>query len=244
MMRNTISVVVVFAIVFGSALVQAKRNKNPRVLPINSTPHGMTYGEWSGAWWAWAVGIPAAMNPILDTTGEFGDIDQAGSVWFLAGTFGETAERTLTVPPGKSLFFPLANSLWWAPDDLPVAEFVVEFFLGLDPDDFTDEELIELTAIWQVSFEELEMTCTVDGVPLSDLEDYFAVSPGFPIADTDLLDDLGAPIAEDNLAVGAGYWIMLAPLSRGEHTIQFTVDATHDAFGDFDLDVTYDITVE
>jgi hypothetical protein len=242
--RKTISIVAVFAILFGSVLVHAKRNKNPRVLPIHSTPHGLTYGEWAGAWWTWAVGIPGAMNPILDTTGEFGDIDQGGSVWFLAGTFGVTAERTITVPPGKSLFFPLANSLWWAPDDLPTAEFVVEVFLGLDPDDFTDEELIALTAIWQVSFDELEMTCTVDGVALSDLEDYFAVSPGFPIADTDLLDDLGAPIAEDNLAVGAGYWVMLAPLSHGEHTIHFTVDTEHSFFGPFDLDVTYDITVE
>ncbi len=242
--RRTVSVVVILAIVFGSALVQAKKNENPRVLPINSTPYGMTYGEWGGAWWAWAVGIPAATNPILDATGDDGDIDQEGSVWFLAGTFGGPAVRTLTVPPGKSLFFPLVNSLWWAPDDLEFAAFVVDTELGLDPDDFTDEELITLVAIFQVTFDELEMTCTVDGVELSNLEDYFAVSPGFPITDTDLLDDLGAAISQPNNAVAAGYWIMLAPLSHGEHTIEFTVEAEHSFFGTFGLDVTYDITVE
>jgi hypothetical protein len=149
MLRRTVAVVVVLAFVFGSAFVHAKKNKNPRVLPINSTAHGMTYGEWSGAWWEWAVGIPAATNPILDATGENGDIDQEGSVWFLAGNFGGDDDLTLTVPPGKSLFFPLINSLWWAPDDVEVAAFVVDEFLGLDPNDLTDEELITLTAIFQ-----------------------------------------------------------------------------------------------
>ena len=43
-------------------------------------------------WWKWALGIPAAENPILDETGEFADVDQSGSVWFLAGNFGGTTE--------------------------------------------------------------------------------------------------------------------------------------------------------
>lgn len=220
------------------------RTNNPRIVPIQSLRHGMTYGEWAGAWWAWAVGIPAATNPILDATGEFGDIDQEGSAWFLAGTFGGPAERTLTIPPGKSLFFPLLNSLWWAPDDLESAAFAVEVELGLNPDDFTDEELIALAAIWAVTFDELEMTCTVDGVELSNLEQYFAESPGFQITDTDLTDDLGTPISQPNTAVAAGYWIMLRPLPIGEHTIRFTVDADDLSLGPFNVDVTYYITVE
>jgi hypothetical protein len=180
----------------------------------------------------------------LDATGEFGDIDQEGSAWFLAGTFGGPAERTLTIPPGKSLFFPLLNSLWWAPDDLESAAFAVEVELGLNPDDFTDEELIALAAIWAVTFDELEMTCTVDGVELSNLEQYFAESSGFQITDTDLIDDLGTPISQPNTAVAAGYWIMLRPLPIGEHTIRFTVDADDLSLGPFNVDVTYYITVE
>lgn len=242
-------IVVVAALVISGAItpdLALARWNNPRIAPIQSHSHGMTYGEWAGAWYQWAVGIPLDMNPILDETGEFGDIDQGGSVWFLAGTFGGPAERTLTIPPGKTLFFPLLNALWWAPNDLEFAAFVVDEYLGLDPDDYTDEELIKLTAIWNVTFEELEMTCTVDGVPLSNLEQYFAVSPGFRITDTDLIDDLGIPIDEENTAVAAGYWIMLRPLPPGEHTIRFTVEAfdPNPDLGEFDLDVTYDITVE
>jgi hypothetical protein len=96
-----------------------------------------------------------------------------------------------------------------------------------------------------VTFDTLEMTCTVDGVELPNLEDYFAVSPGFPITDTDLLDDLEVPISQPNDAVAAGYWLMLAPLPQGEHTIHFTGDGQgNPLFGDFALDVTYNITFE
>ncbi len=245
-MRRTVIGTVVCAVALASAAdTSLAGNPNPGVAPPNSTPGDMTYGEWAGAWWAWALGIPEAMNPILDSTGEFGDVDQQGSVWFLAGTFGETAERTVCVPPGKKLFFPIINSVWWAPDDVEFAAFVVEEFLELNPEDYTDKELIELTAIFQVTFPSLEMECTVDGVEITDLEDYFAVSPGFPITDTDLLDDWEAPISQPNCAVAAGYWLMLNPLKKGAHTIHFSADGEgNPLFGEFALDVTYTIIVK
>ena len=249
---NVASVLVVLALAFGSAVAPAApaaaaaagRNVNPRVIPANAHPYGMTYGEWSAAWWSWVGGIPFATNPILDVTGEFGDIDQEGPVFFLAGSFGETVERTLTIPPGKGLFFPIVNSLWWLPDDLGFAEFYVEVILGLDLGDFTDIELIRLVANEHQDFDELEMTLTIDGVEQSDLEQYYTDSPAFVVPDTIFFDDLGGIMAEDNLSVSAGRWIMLAPLSAGEHTIHFTVDADDGFFGPFALDVTYNLTVE
>ena len=163
--RCTFKIASIFlAVVVASTFALAGRNTNPTVLPIDSNPHGQSYGNWGGEWWAWALGVPLDSNPIEDATGEFGDIDQSGRVWFLAGNFGGESEREVTIPPGKALFFPLINSVWWAPDDVEIAAFVVDEFLGLDPDDFTDEELIALTAVFQVTFETLEMTCSVDGV--------------------------------------------------------------------------------
>ncbi len=207
--HNAASVLAVLVLAFGAAVVPAAaHNVNPGVIPPRALPNDMTYGEWSAAWWSWAVGIPAATNPILDETGEFGDIDQEGPVFFLAGSFGTTVERELTVPADKMLFFPIVNSLWWAPDDLPVAAFIAEVFLGLDPDDLTDEELIRIIANFHQDFDELEMTCTIDGVALSDLEQYYTDSPDFHITDTDFFDDLGVSIGEDNLAVSAGRWIL------------------------------------
>ena len=246
---SVLAVLTLVTLGFGSpAASRPGRNVNPRIIPIHAHPYGSTYGEWSAEWWSWVIGIPAGEcfceNPILDVTGEFGDIDQQGPVFYLAGSFGETVERTLTIPPGKGLFFPIVNSLWWLPDDLPFAEFYVEEILGLDLGDFTDIELIRLVANEHQDFDELEMTLTIDGVEHSDLERYYTDSPAFVVPDTAFFDDLGGIMAEDNLSVSAGRWIMLTPLSAGEHTIHFTVDADDAFFGPFALDVTYNLTVE
>ena len=226
----------------GSSLAVAGTNEDLGILPVDAKLFGRTYGEWGAEWWKWAVGIPAETNPIIDPTGEFGHIDQKGPVWFLAGTFGGTVERSLTVPKGKWLFFPLVNSLWWAPDDLETAAFVAEF-LGLDPDDLTDEELIRLVAAFNLE-RLVHLSCTIDGVRVDNPLQYRASSPAFMITDTDLLDDFGIPISTPNAAITDGYWIMLSPLSEGEHTIRFAAHVDNPLFGKFKLNVTYHLTIE
>src|SRR2546423_6015845 len=76
------------------------------IFPINSRPYGKSYGAWAASWWQWAFSIPEAYNPVTDTTGAFAGVGQSGPVWFVAGTFGGSAERTFTVPAGKGLFLP------------------------------------------------------------------------------------------------------------------------------------------
>jgi hypothetical protein len=61
-------------------------------------------------WWQWALAEPASNNPLTDTTGQFAAVNQRGRVWFLAGNLGGgTTIRTITVPAGKALFFPIVN---------------------------------------------------------------------------------------------------------------------------------------
>lgn len=223
-------------------VVQGQVNQNHGIVPPGTKPYGRAYGEWGAEWWTWALGIPLAENPLLDETGEFAQVGQSGPVWFLAGNFGGSTERTVTVPAGKALFFPLMNSVWWAPEDLEFGAYVAEEYFGLDAEDLTDEDLIRLLANFQIDTA-TELTLTIDGVAMRDLEHYRAESSTFLIEDTDLLDDLGIPISEDNLSVSAGYWIMLAPLPVGEHVICFSATVDNPEFGLFELDVTYNITV-
>src|SRR5215475_1055523 len=61
------------------------------------------------SWWKWALETPASENPLTDTTGQFAAVNQSGRVWFLAGNTGSTTVRTVTVPSGKALFFPIVN---------------------------------------------------------------------------------------------------------------------------------------
>jgi hypothetical protein len=227
------------------------KNSNPGVLPPGSTPKGLTYGEWSAQWWQWALGILAEMNPLLDGTGEFCDVDQSGSVWFLAGIFGDTGGtnvRECTIPPGKMLFFPVINSVW------------ITTCLN---EPRTQDEIRPLVAPFIDAATGLAVE--VDGVPLQNLEQYRVESPLFctpldlygietaedleaadicpagesvPVCYTPNPDELFGTYDGFGPAMADGYWIMLAPLSVGEHTIQFDARS-----GDFVLNITYYLTI-
>jgi len=59
---------------------------------------------------------PTPSNPMKDGTGANCRIGQKGTVWFLAGNFlaenNSPVERSCTIPSGKYILFPIANSIW------------------------------------------------------------------------------------------------------------------------------------
>lgn len=204
--------------------------ENPRVLPPQSNPHGMSYGEWSGAWWAWVTAQPASVNPVLDPTGANCAQGQAGQVWFLAGTFGGTVVRSCTIPSGTSLFFPLANL---ETDNFPTPPSTEPTQLSVD----------QLTAKCLADIGSPALSAEVDGSAIENLLDY-AVEPTLfqytvPSGDDSLYDFFGLPDVEGPTpppgAVSCGYYLMLAPLPPGQHTIHFAAAGF--------LDVTYNLTV-
>ena len=193
---------------------RAGGNSNPGVLPINSTPNGKTYGEWTAAWWQWALSIPADRNPILDTTGAFCSEGQSGPVWFYAATFGNSAERSCTIPTGKTIFMPVFPWIFGAAvgDCEPIGsgECVLE-------------DLQAAAAAATEAAEVLEVT--IDGVDVQNIRNYRASSPGafsitFPEGAV-----FGLPAGTFFPNVADGYWLMLTPLSPGEHTIEVFVSA-------------------
>ena len=101
----------------------------PLIAPIETTPAGQTYGRWAVEWWQWALGIPGAVNPLADTTGEHCAQRQVDEVWFLAGSSSsDPVVRICEVPAGASLFFPLINNFYGAflndPPETRTEEFV------------------------------------------------------------------------------------------------------------------------
>jgi hypothetical protein len=100
----------------------------PQIAPIHTKPAGQSYGRWAADWWEWALGIPGAVNPIADATGEHCAQRQVDTVWFLAGSFSpDPVVRSCEVPAGKSLFFPLINSFYGAFLNDPPATRTEEF---------------------------------------------------------------------------------------------------------------------
>jgi hypothetical protein len=220
------------------------KNPNPGVLPPQSHAFGMTYGEWSAAWWQWAFSLPTDHHPLFDTADC--SAGQSGKVFFLGGTFVTTmnpsgtivgvANRNCTVPAGKALFFPIINTECST----------------LEGNGTTDAALRECAEFFQDHAIDLEGT--IDGVPLQNLESYRVQSPLFtygPLPNKNVLQSFGvnAPAGATSPAVADGVYLLLAPLSVGNHTLHFSGDqsfsiAAGDPFDfEFELDVTYNLTV-
>lgn len=202
--------------------VQADRNPNPKVIPSQARPYGKTYGQWGAQWWVWASTIlPLEQNPIVDPTGEFCTAGQSGPVFFLAGTFGDPATRTCTVPAGKALFFPIVNAMCWAPED-------VEAFGSLKA--CTDFYMSHVTVL----------EAEVNGIALADLPRYRAASPDFTLPAPNIFGLDGPRTSRSD-----GFWLMLAPLSAGGHQVHFrgVLDFPEWEFT-FEVDATYHLTVE
>jgi hypothetical protein len=210
-------------------------NLNPGILPPQSHALGASASEWSARWWQWAYSLPIDHHPLYDTAPV--STGQPGKVWFLGGSFsatttptGETVAidtRTVTIPTGKALFFPILNS------EASTVEGSGSTFA-------------ELSAAAK-SFQDAaaNMSAQIDGAPVQDVNAYRVQTPLFtfgPLPDHNVLQALGtnAPAGTTSRSVGDGVYLMLAPLSAGQHTIHFHGEAP--AFN-FLLDITYNLTV-
>jgi hypothetical protein len=217
---------------------------NPGVAPVQSNPYGASYGEWSARWWQYALSVPADTSPFFDYTGANFAVGQAGNVWFLSGVIvfsspgqplppGQvnTVVRDVTMPSGTALFVPVLNTEY---DNLVP---------GGPNTTFTVDQLRAFAQQTMASAENLQMQ--VDGRSIVDLSHYDVTSPVFSYTLPDnnidtVLTGVNTPAQTVSPVVGDGVYVMLRPLSVGQHTIHFAGDFGP---GNFGLDVTYHITV-
>lgn len=193
---------------------------------------------WAQAWWQWALGIPAPSNPLSDTTGQYGDVNNHGPVFFLAGNFGGPSARTITVPDGKPIFFPVINS----------------FFVPINLDGTYNPSpcttpLTLTCAIQAVSFTQAEnMAVQIDGVSLDNTQitqfrqtstSYFSVA----LPADNVLGVTGPNECCANLWVQDGFYITLDDLSVGTHVLDFQGEGKSPAGGLISLDVTDTLNV-
>jgi hypothetical protein len=198
-------------------------NGNPSVIPTHASFRGLSYGEWEAVWWSTALSIPVVdgSHPIING----GAFEGENGVLFFAGPSFD-----ITIPPGTPLFVPLLN---------------VECSV-LEPDPFHGDDEASLRACANGLFDlASDHFATINGVPVKNLEDYRVESPLFefgPLPEDNYFEFFGldAPAGTTSLAVDAGIYLMLAPLSVGEHEIHY--EGKVEAF-DFEIDTTYHITV-
>mgnify|MGYP000871684906 CR=1 FL=1 len=218
--------------------------------PLNSDVR-VRMANWTAQWWQWIWSSPVHTSPTSSTFQnplfQSGAVDckaadvtdpQGGRILFLAGTTVPSpppTERTCTVPPGVSLFFPLLNQEY---DNVGCCD------PGTPPFTFTVEELKSLVAAAMDSPQELHASVDGVAVPAYRLKsEVFAYQ--MPAIDN-VYQYFGATVPGANWpsttvypAVSDGYWALVRPLSRGPHTIQFG-GITNTGFT---VAVTYHITV-
>jgi len=216
----------------------ATRNYNPGVISPHAKIQDKTYGDWGAEWWKWALSVPVTQSPITDPTGEYGSQNQKGPVWFLAGTFGINAERWITIPAGKFIFFPLVN----AENDYPCPSPDFKPEPGQSLEDFLTLGLAPVIDPWVTNPENI-LSAEVDRVELTHLRNYRGISQltKFTADQSQILID-PCITGEKQVMVSDGFWIMLAPLKPGKHSIVFSATAVDDPYP-FNLAVTYHVTI-
>ena len=189
---------------------------------------GKTYGEWSASWWQYVFEIPLDNNPIFDATGANCNFGQSGAVFFLVSTPGGSAIRNeCRVPAGKILFFPLLGFARFKEVTDPQPEVslraVIEGF---------SKSTRKLQA--NIDGEDISSSLNPKTTPLRTL------SPaGFFTIIAPENNIFGGIPGQSYETVADGFYLMVAPLSPGAHTIKFGGITRN-----FAADVTYNLIVE
>jgi len=227
---------------------------NPGIFPPRSSLYGQTYGQWAAAWEIWTFSTPFSICPAADTTGQFAYVNQdlSSPVFFLAPDFGGTVVRTVTVPPNKALFFPLVfAAVFYFPGPLQIPNQIQPYNASVNSAVLAGVAVPFGAAVgnargWNANLvaKATALACEVDGVPVASLFSYREQSPvfSFVLPVDNAFGDPALSGLTSYPTVDAGIYLMLAPLSAGQHTIHFHAEETSPVT--FVEDVTYNLTVQ
>jgi hypothetical protein len=200
-------------------------NINPGIYSKDSAPHEVPYGQWLAKWWNWTTSITKENHPRDNFTPEKCQINQLGPVWFLPDMLGGYEDRTCIIPSDKSIFVPiLVGECELSSDELKTKE--------------------QLPPCASAGNEHGVISATVDGKKVTNIEDYRAQSGFFNIT-----------IVENNIydsnpgtwtGFADGFFIMLEPLSPGEHEVKLTVSVLNPTEPKYNYDAnwTYHLVIQ
>ena len=200
--------------------------KEVTIVPPDATYHGKTYGEWSAAFWQYALALPVEDHPFLTEEIDF-SAGQKGSVWFWGAPDGPFT-RHISMPPGKALFLTVR--------DVEVSTLEEPPFFGATEEEQRDQ------ANWFAD-RIIDLFVTINGVPVENIEDFRFTSPQFTF--TAPTPWVFGEVGGTGTAVGDGYYLMLE-LPKGHHTIHYsgTYRFAPGELGDEGFDLPHEAIIE
>jgi PEP-CTERM motif len=220
-----------------------------QIVPPGDDVAGHSQLYWAQAWWQWALGVPAANNPLTDTSGADAGVNNGGPLFFLAaflsvngGSGPPSVRRTITVREGTPIFFPVINS-FYAP---------IGTNGGFNP--FPPCMLLTLACAIQAASitQASDMAVQLDGATLLDnaqIETFRQTSTSFfPVAlpPDNVFSLFGLTIqpccTDQTFWTQDGFYVALNGLSVGTHVLQFEGEGQTFS-GPFSLSVTDTLNV-
>lgn len=189
--------------------------------------HSKSLEDYANMWWQWTYTMSKEDSPVRDRTGENCHIGQKGNVWFLAGGYGTSKiSRECVIPEGKHIFFPVINMVYYPGKNRSLSCEDAKSAAALNNDELLSIEI------------------TVDSLISS--------NPNHTrISSEECFDLLGLIPKEYNApriypAATDGFWIMLKPLSKGEHLLKFNAQYDRDKGGYSKMaqDIEYKIIIK
>ena len=198
--------------------------RRPRVYAPHSTVAGQSMQEWAADWWRLVFETQVhtgsqVTHPNLDQTGANAAQGDVGDAFFLFGTFapGEITRTNVTIPAGTPIFIPILP-MEFSNYDTPDPNFNF-------PGNYSAAELAGFADASAKSVRRRgDVFLSVDGVEVHGVVAHKEASPvTYTLPATDnILQFFGLPFSGPVAPAAVdGYYVMLQPLSPGEHTIVF-----------------------
>ena len=202
----TFGVAALLVIMLVPGAATAATGSSPGIFPPHSKPFGHSYGEWSARWWQQTLALHGSQHPNAFDAGEVPCNLGTRKVAFLVGTTtSDPVTRACTIRQGQAVLFPLING--------ECSE--------IEGNGSTKAELRACAAAQADLF--VDLHARVDGRKLEGLSHFRFESPLFRFRSVSD-NPFGVPATppgQPSRAVADGYWIMLHPLGRGVHQIEF-----------------------
>lgn len=225
------------AVVLGIALLATastvfahEGDAKPRIYPPNSTPFGMTYGDWAAAYLQYQFSLPVSGNPSF-AGGDCNVGQRSGPVFFAPVSFGAPLTLSCTIPASKAIFIVVIAAECSTLEPPP--------FHGSNP-----QELRECAGAGADGVGLNTLKVTIDHSRISHLERFRAQSPYYDFVMPAEDNILGQAGVTSGSAVVDGYFLMLKPLSPGTHVVHFEGTFVSGPSAGFSASTTLNLTVE